>query len=56
MGGHVRVGLEDNHYYARGQKATNLQLLERQIRIMNELGYEPMSAGESRELLGLKAI
>ena len=31
-------------------------LMERQIRIMNELGYEPMSAGESRELLGLAAV
>lgn len=56
LGGHVRVGLEDNHYYARGQKATNLMLVERQVRIMNEMGYEPMSAAESRELLGLKAV
>jgi len=56
LGGHVRVGLEDNHYYARGQKATNLMLVERQVRIMTELGFEPMSAGESRDLLGLKQL
>jgi len=56
LGGHVRVGLEDNHYYSRGVKATNLMLVERQIRIMNELGFEPMSPAESRELLGLKQL
>jgi 3-keto-5-aminohexanoate cleavage enzyme len=56
LGGHVRVGLEDNHYYARGQKADNLMLVERQVRIMAEMGLEPMSAAETRELLGLKAL
>lgn len=56
LGGHVRVGLEDNHYYSRGVKATNLMLVERQVRIMNELGIEPMSAQESRELLGLARV
>jgi len=56
LGGHVRVGLEDNHYYARGVKATNLMLVERQVRIMSEMGFEPMSAAESRALLGLQAI
>lgn len=56
LGGHVRVGLEDNHYYSRGLKATNLMLVERQVRIMTELGFEPTSAAESRELLGLKQL
>jgi uncharacterized protein (DUF849 family) len=56
LGGHVRVGLEDNHYYSRGVKATNLMLIERQVRIMNELGFEPMSAAESRDLLGLPQL
>lgn len=56
LGGHVRVGLEDNHYFAKGVKADNLMLVERQVRIMTELGIEPMSAAESRELLGLKAL
>lgn len=56
MGGHVRVGLEDNHYYAQGQKTDNLTLVERQVRILRELGHEPMSAGEARDLLGLTPV
>ena len=34
LGGHVRVGLEDNNYYARGQLATNEQLVARMARII----------------------
>jgi uncharacterized protein (DUF849 family) len=56
LGGHVRVGLEDNHYYAKGVKADNLMLVERQVRIMSEMGLEPMSAAQAREVMGLKAI
>lgn len=56
LGGHVRVGLEDNHYYSRGVKATNLMLVERQVRIMTELGFEPMSPAEARSLLGLRQL
>src|SRR5882757_3811082 len=38
MGGHVRVGLEDNVYYARGQKAkSNAELVQRSVRIAREL-------------------
>jgi uncharacterized protein (DUF849 family) len=50
------VGLEDNHYYARGVKADNLMLVERQVRIMAEMGLEPMSAAETREYMGIKAL
>ncbi|MFZ1989744.1 MAG: 3-keto-5-aminohexanoate cleavage protein [Alphaproteobacteria bacterium] len=56
LGGHVRVGLEDNHYYARGQKTNNLTLVERQVRILKELNCEPMSAAEARSVLGLKPV
>ena len=56
MGGHVRVGLEDNHYFGPGQKTNNLALVERQVRILRELGHEPMSAGEARETLGLTPV
>jgi uncharacterized protein (DUF849 family) len=35
------VGLEDNNYYARGQLATNEQLVARAVRIIRELGAEP---------------
>jgi uncharacterized protein (DUF849 family) len=56
LGGHVRVGLEDNHYFSRGVKATNLMLVERLVRQMADLGIEPTSAAESREILGLKPL
>jgi 3-keto-5-aminohexanoate cleavage enzyme len=54
MGGHVRVGLEDNNYYRSGQLATNLQLVERTMRIMSELQLEPASASEARAMLNLR--
>jgi uncharacterized protein (DUF849 family) len=53
LGGHVRVGLEDNNYYARGQLATNEQLVARTVRIATELGIEITSPGEARDILGL---
>lgn len=56
LGGHVRVGLEDNNYYARGQLATNEQLVTRMARIIRELGAEPATAAEAREMLGLKPV
>jgi uncharacterized protein (DUF849 family) len=53
LGGHVRVGLEDNSYYAQGQLATNEQLVARTVRILRELGHEPASPAEAREMIGL---
>jgi 3-keto-5-aminohexanoate cleavage enzyme len=53
LGGHVRVGLEDNNYYARGQLATNELLVERVVRMIRELGHEPARPAEAREILGL---
>lgn len=53
LGGHVRVGLEDNNYYSRGVLATNERLVERTAGIARELGLEPTSPAEARELLGL---
>jgi len=53
LGGHVRVGLEDNNYYAKGQLATNEQLVARTVRIIHELGLEHASAAEARDILGL---
>lgn len=55
MGGHVRVGFEDNVYYSKGRKATsNAELVERIARIANELGREVATPDEAREILGLK--
>ncbi|HXE71488.1 MAG TPA: 3-keto-5-aminohexanoate cleavage protein [Candidatus Nitrosotenuis sp.] len=53
MGGHVRVGLEDNIYYAKGVLATNAMLVERVARLGRELGREPATPEEARKLLGL---
>lgn len=53
MGGNIRVGLEDNLYYERGTLATNLDLVERSVRIIRETGHEPATPSEAREMLGL---
>jgi len=56
LGGHVRVGLEDNLYYDRGILANNVQLVERIVRIIRELDMEPASPAEAREIIGLPAL
>ena len=56
LGGHVRVGLEDNLYYAKGDLATNARLLERMVRIARELGFEPATPAEARNIMGLRPL
>ncbi|AUL46545.1 3-keto-5-aminohexanoate cleavage protein [Bordetella trematum] len=53
LGGHARVGLEDNLYYRQGELATNVQLTERIVRIIREMDMEPATPAEAREILGL---
>jgi 3-keto-5-aminohexanoate cleavage enzyme len=54
MGGHVRVGLEDNIHYRRGELATgNAQLVERVVRLADELDRPVATPHEARGLLGL---
>ena len=54
MGGHVRVGLEDNIFYRRGELATgNAQLVERAVRLAGELGRPVATPARARELLAL---
>ena len=53
MGGHVRVGLEDNLYYRKGQLATNEQLVSRVARIAAEVGRPVATPEEARQILGL---
>jgi 3-keto-5-aminohexanoate cleavage enzyme len=53
MGGHVRVGIEDNIYYQKGVLATNRMLVERIVRIARAVGREIASPEEAREMLGL---
>ena len=56
MGGHVRVGLEDNVYLSRGQLAAcNAELVEKAVRVLRDLGSEPASTSETREILKLRA-
>lgn len=54
MGGHVRVGLEDNIYYRRGDPATNVRLVERIVRIASELGRDVATPDEARRIINLR--
>lgn len=54
MGGHIRVGLEDNIYYSRGVLAkSNAQFVERIVRIAGEYGREVATPDEARRILKL---
>jgi len=52
-GGNVRVGLEDNLMLGRGQLATNAQLVERAVTIIESLGSTVIGAEAVRKRLGL---
>jgi uncharacterized protein (DUF849 family) len=52
-GGNVRVGLEDNLYLSRGVPATNAQLVERAITILEAMNVRVLGPGEVREKLAL---
>jgi 3-keto-5-aminohexanoate cleavage enzyme len=57
LGGNVRVGMEDNIYYKKGELAkSNAQLVSRIVRIARELGKEPCTPDEARKILGLKPL
>lgn len=56
MGGHIRVGLEDNVYYSKGVKATNVMLVERAVKAVELYGKKPATAAEARELLGIPPL
>ena len=53
LGGNVRVGLEDNLYLKRGVLASNGQLVERAVEIIERLGGNIVSPQQTREKLGL---
>jgi len=53
MGGHVRVGLEDNIHYRRGELATNAKLVERIVRLAETVGREIAGTDEARQILSL---
>ncbi|MBL0712987.1 MAG: 3-keto-5-aminohexanoate cleavage protein [Desulfosarcina sp.] len=53
MGGHVRVGLEDNLHLPDGTLATNAQLVEKAATIARAIGREIASPEEARRILSL---
>ena len=53
LGGHCRVGIEDNLYYSHKVLATNVQLVERAVRLAKELQREIATPAEARQLLGI---
>lgn len=54
LGGHVRVGFEDNVFYKKGQLAkSNAELVERIVRLANELGREVATPAEARKILNI---
>jgi len=57
MGGNARVGMEDNLYLSKGVLAkSNAEQVEKIIRIARELGHEPATPNEARQILGLKGL
>lgn len=55
MGGHVRVGFEDNLYLEKGVLAkSNGELVAKVVRLAKELGREVATSAEAREILSLK--
>jgi len=55
LGGNVRVGLEDNLWLAKGVPASNAQLVEKAIGIIESLGGRAATPEEARAKLGLRA-
>ncbi|MFX0025972.1 MAG: 3-keto-5-aminohexanoate cleavage protein [Candidatus Hermodarchaeota archaeon] len=55
MGGNIRTGLEDTVYYRKGELVeNNAQLVKRMVRLAKEMGREPATLDEAKEILGLK--
>jgi uncharacterized protein (DUF849 family) len=56
LGGNIRVGMEDNIFYAKGVLAkSNAEFVERAKRIAGEMGKEIASPADTRKILGLRA-
>lgn len=55
LGGHIRVGMEDNVFYAKDRLAvSNAEFVERAVRLVKEANKEVATADEARKILGLK--
>ena len=56
LGGHVRVGMEDNVYISKGKLTpSNAALCEKAVRILDDLGADLATAKEARVILGLRS-
>jgi uncharacterized protein (DUF849 family) len=55
VGANVRVGLEDNLYLSRGRLATNAELVERAVSILEAMNVRVLRSDEVREKLSLRA-
>ena len=56
LGGHCRIGMEDTVYLSRGVKTPdNSALVEKAVRIIDELGGRVATVAEARDILGLGA-
>ncbi|WP_018123311.1 3-keto-5-aminohexanoate cleavage protein [Desulfovibrio oxyclinae] len=53
MGGHMRVGLEDNLYLKKGVAADNVMLVQKAVQLADTLGATPATPDHAREILGL---
>ena len=53
MGGHVRVGLEDNNKTPDGRIATNYELVEHVVQVAKAMGREIATPAEAREILSM---
>ena len=57
LGGHVRVGLEDNLYFRKGQKAGgNAEMVARIKRIAEDMNREVATPNQARQMLGLPVV
>jgi uncharacterized protein (DUF849 family) len=57
LGGNCRVGLEDNLWLEKGRMAkSNAEQVAKMVRVTKELGIEPATPDEARQILCLKGI
>jgi len=54
LGGHVRIGLEDNLWLEKGVLASNAALTAQAVAMINALGHRPATVAEARSILGLR--
>jgi 3-keto-5-aminohexanoate cleavage enzyme len=57
LGGHIRVGFEDNLYLKRGQKlSSNAEAVEKAVRIAGELHRPIATPAQAREIMGISPV